>query len=312
MVDKITLQNLSTNAVLIIDKFDSQYVLDTVDWDSPAITFESYRVPYQIGETIAGTPIVGLRNPTITGYVVASNVRKRTTWEQYLIDQQTAIDAYKEVLDRTISVYQDILIEANGFYIKARPTTPVKYSTDETQNNEVLCYFSIELACYTPLFYKDSKQAVLATTAGAFHFPLVLLESGITMGTIMRRQSVSISNEGDTPVGCIIKIAADGGSVVDPRFYNVNTGEYIGFQDVTLDDGDYITITTNVGEENAILHDVSEATNVSVIGNLVAGSEFIKIQQGENYYSYEVDETYANNIQVFVDFTEQYFNIDAM
>ena len=128
----------------------------------------------------------------------------------------------------------------------------------------------------------------------------------------MRRQSMSIENNGDVNAGCVIKISTNGGSVKDPKVYNVNTGDYIGFENVTLQDGDYITITTDIGEENAIKHIAETAENLSVVGSITQGSKFIQIQQGSSFYAYDVGEEYRNNIEVSVMFTEKYFNVRGM
>ena len=51
--------------------FDSPvFVLDSIDWDSPSISMESYRVPFQIGQTLSGVT-VGTRKPTVKGCGVA-------------------------------------------------------------------------------------------------------------------------------------------------------------------------------------------------------------------------------------------------
>lgn len=315
MINKVNILNIVTNNSLELDKAGNKFVLDEIDWDSPSVSMGTYRVPYQVGETLAGV-MVGTRKPTITGYIIADMSKQSTlgmSWTEYYDLQEQMIEESKLVLDKVISIYQNVQIEANDYYLDARPTQPPKYSNNERENNKVLCYFELEFECYSPLFYRSSKTVNLAMVIGKFHFPLVLPKiEKLIFGEIMRRQSINIENNGDANAGCIIKISANGGSVKDPKVYNVNTGDYIGFESVTLQDGDYITITTEIGEENAIKHISETAENVSVVGNITQGSKFIQIQQGNTFYAYDVGEEYRNNIEVQVMFTEKYFNLRGM
>lgn len=315
MINKINVLNTVTNKALEINRNGTEYVLDEVDWDSPSVSMETYRVPYQIGETLAGV-MVGIRKPTIIGYIVADMKEQSflgMNWNEYYKLQEQKIEESKLVLDKLISIYQNVRIEVNGYYLNAKPTQPPKYSVNEMENNEVLCRFELEFECYEPLFYQSSKTIDLALVEGKFHFPLIIPEEkGIILGEVKRRQSMSIENNGDVNIGCIIKITATGGVVKNPKVYNVNTGEFIGFENVTLNDGDYIIINTNIGEENAIKHITEEREDVSVIGNMTKGSKFIQIQHGNNFYAYEVEQEYKNNVEISITFIEKHFNVRGM
>lgn len=315
MISEIIITNVKTGESVTISQSSNQFVLDYVDWDTPIVTMDSYRVPFQIGESISGVT-VGRRSPTIYGYVVSPVTGQSIlgmTWEQYYQMQEQGINDNKEILDRLISVYQDIRIDVGEYHLDCRPTASVKYSSNEQENNEVMCYFAISLDCFDPLFYRDEETYDLASVDAKFHFPLIFPQgSGIVFGEIMKRQSVAIENSGDVDVGCTIVVRSTGGTVSDPRIYNVNTGEYIEFQGVTLDDGDYITITTETGEENAIKHDTSESTDVSIVGNMLEGSTFLRITQGSDMYAYSVDEEQMNNLEVYISFVPKYFNVRGM
>lgn len=315
MIESIKCRNVVTQKEITIEKSAKVFVLDEIDWDSPSVSMESYRVPYQVGQTLAGVT-VGTRKPTVTGYIVAdtSNINSLgKKWSEYLNEQKQQIEESKIELDKMFSIYQDVVIEANGYYITGRPTQPPKYSTKEKENNEIMCYFELEFECYNPLFYSKSKMVGLTTTNGGLHFPLIIpIKEGVVFGKIAKKQSINITNDGNSDVGCTIKVSASGGIVKNPKVYNVNTGQFISFDNVTLQDGDYITITTSIGEENAIQHVAATSTNVSLIGDISVGSEFIQIKQGSYYYAYEVDEQYENNIDVSIEFMERYFNIRGM
>ena len=70
MIDKIVIRNIENGEEQEISSDNPVFVLDSIDWDSPSISMESYRVPFQIGQTLSGVT-VGTRKPTVTGYVVA-------------------------------------------------------------------------------------------------------------------------------------------------------------------------------------------------------------------------------------------------
>lgn len=314
MIKQIRIQNMETNDILEFVADKPPFVIDTIDWDMPSVSMDSYRVPFQVGTTLSGVT-VGTRKPTVTGYITANLEQDEIlgmTWKEYFEKQEKAIQENKMKLDKLISVYQDVLIIVGEYFLKARPTQSPKYSTDMKENNEVLCYFSLEFECYNPLFYKGSKFISLAMISSGFHFPLVIPPEKVIFGEIFRRQSISIENNGDADVGCIIRIKANGGVVKNPKIYNVNTNEFLDFDGVTLDNGDYITIKTDIGEENAVKHDISTATDISVIGNLKPKSKFFQIKQGSNFYAYSVAEDYVNNIEVSIEFTERYFNVRGM
>ena len=314
MIKQISIQNMETNDTLEFIADKPPFVIDTIDWDMPSVSMDSYRVPFQVGTTLSGVT-VGTRKPTVTGYITANLEQEEIlgmTWKEYFEKQEEAVQENKIKLDKLISVYQDVLITVGEYFLNARPTQPPKYSTDVKENNEVICYFSLEFECYNPLFYKGSKLINLAMVSCGFHFPLIIPPEKIIFGEIFRRHSIDIENNGDADVGCIIKIKANGGIVKNPKVYNVNTNEFLEFDGVTLDNGDYITIKTDIGEENAIKHDISTAKDISVIGNLKPKSNFFQIKQGSNFYAYSVAEDYVNNIEVSIEFTERYFNVRGM
>lgn len=317
MVNEISIINSDTLESVLISKYQKPVILDIIDWDSPEISNESYRVPYQIGETFLGST-VGTRNPTITGYIVSEpvDIKSLKSWEEYYNAQEQSIEKTKKLLNKVISIYQDIVISCDGYYLKGRPTQPIVYSYKAEENNEVMCMFSIELKCYNPMFYKDSKFVSLASAEGMFRFPLIMTEETgdeyVVFGEILKKQAVNITNDGDVPSGCVITIKASGGSVTNPSIYNVNKNEGITFYGLRLEDGDTLTINTNIGEESAVHHSLSRSADSSVVANIQKGSKFIQINPGSSLYSYTVQEGEENNVEMGVTYMEWFFNMEKM
>ena len=159
MIDKIVIRNIENGEEQEISSDNPVFVLDSIDWDSPSVSMESYRVPLQVGQTLSGVP-GGTRKPTVTGYIVADTSKIKAlgkTWEEFFDEQEQQIEESKEKLDKLISVYQDVVIKAGEYFLDARPTQPPKYSTERKENNEVMCLFTLEFECYKPLLYSESK-----------------------------------------------------------------------------------------------------------------------------------------------------------
>ncbi len=318
MIETITLINVTKQKNITLSKSSLQFVLDSINWDAPSIESSVYRVPYQIGSTLDNI-VIGTRKPTIEGYVIADTSAidsSGMSWDEYYKRQLDEINNSKEFLDDVIAVYDEVIIVANGYYLKGYPTQPVKYSSEEQENNEVLCKFSAEFECFEPLFYRDSRIVHLAYTISMFHFPWIMTEDKTdeytVFGEIHKRSSLLVENEGNVDVGCTITVKAVGGSVSNPRVYNVNTSEFIEFNGLILNDGETLVIVTETGKENAVKHSIARTSDESVIGLMTIGSEFLKIRRGANYYAYSADEQSMNNIDVTIEYTEKFFNVRGM
>lgn len=309
MIQSMIVTNLTTGDYATFDMCNSHFVIDTIDWDTPAVSLSTYHIPQQIGDNLMSVDI-GSRKPLLTGYVIADSVdATNKAWSEYYEEQRKQINGYKQQLSKLFSPFQDIRIQVDEYYMICRPTTPVKYSYKEKENNEVLCKFSVELLSLNGTFCKDSAAIQMASVQQGFHFPTTF--NSVVFGSLERQDSIKIVNNGDMETGCIISFTANGGSVINPEFYNVRTGQYIGF-DIQLEDGDELIINTNKGEENAIVHDVSASKYISALGNLKTGSEFIQLTQGTTEYSYRTEQGSVNNIEANITYIERYFNIEVM
>lgn len=313
MVKEIRITNVQTDESIVLTKDGKEgYVIDNIDWSSPEVQRQTFKIPYQIGEFVEGQTI-GVRNPSIIGYVIADIEQKSETWEQYLKEQETILEDLKEKLDKVCNIQDDLLIEVNGYKLKARMESPIRYSINEDENNEVLCMFYLQCICYEPMFYKESTNVSLAVIDGKFLFPLEIPKGkDFVFGEIAKKKAVEIKNKGDIDAGCIINIKAIGGIVKNPKIYNINSGEFFELENVQIDDGDYVIINTNVGCEDVYIFKSKQSKKQSLIGFIKNGSSFFKIKRGTNIYAYSVDDMYINNISVSVEFTEQFINIRGM
>lgn len=297
----------------------TQYVLDEIDWDVPSVSFSTYRVPHQIGVSLSGVEL-GTRQPSITGYVV-SRVHGREFlgrgWNEFLEAQLQDVEQKKYELNRVINPLQEIRIVIGEYFIEGRPSSAVKFSNKENENNEVLCMFTIDINCFSPMFrLNKGKQTVLAKLQPKFRFPWILKETGNIMGVVSNQKIINVINNGDCDVGGIIKLEAVGGTVQNPTIFNVGTHEQFMIR-LTLDDGDYLLINTKIGEESVIHHDANyfgtrQSKDENVIGDVLEGSSFFQIKQGSNLYGYSVEHGSNVFVNLTIDMDELFLNLKGM
>lgn len=297
----------------------TQYVLDEIDWDVPSVSFSTYRVPFQIGVSLSGVEL-GTRKPSITGYVV-SRVHGREFlgrgWNEFLEAQLQDVEQKKYELNRVINPLQEIRIVVGEYFIEGRPSSAVKFSNKGNENNEVLCMFTIDVDCFSPMFRLDKgKQTVFAQVQPKFRFPWILKETGNIMGVVSRQKIVNVINDGDCDIGGIIKLEAVGGTVQNPTIFNVDTQEQFMIR-LTLDDGDYLLINTKIGEESVIHHDANyfgtgKTKDENVIGDVLEGSSFLQFKQGSNLYGYSVEEGSDVFVNLTIDMDELFLNLKGM
>lgn len=311
MVSEIKLRNKKTKQELEIGN-NLTVVLDSVNWGMPEISFNSYSVPFQIGSFRTGA-VVRDREIVIQAYIIADvslTSMLGLTWEEYFEKQLEQIEQQKAYINKMFSIYQEVELFVDKYTITGIPESPVKYSAAERENNQVLCLFELALLCNDPMFYRWGRTVELSSMVNMFHFPLVIpYDSGVVFGGVFPRVAALVENEGDVPVGCVITMTAHGGTVEDPKIINVNTNRYIGFDGVTLSDGEYIVINTKKGEESAVKH--TSSSEISLIGNLIEGSEFLQISIGSEYYFYDMDGS-EQNLSTMIEYSENVFNFERM
>lgn len=311
MINEIKLRNKKTKQEIEVND-NSVYVLDSIDWGMPEISFNNYNVPFQIGSFYTGT-VVREREIIIQIYIIADvslTSMIGVSWEDYFKKQLEQIEQKKAVVNKMFSIYQEVELFVGEYAISGIPRSPVRYSKRVAENNQVMCLFELDLMCYDPMFYRYKRKVELSSMVNMFHFPLIMpIESGVVFGEVFPRVAALVENDGDIPVGCIITMTAHGGTVNDPKIINVNTNEYIGFEGVSLADGEYIVIDTRKGKEKAVKH--TSSRDISLIGNLIEGSEFLQISIGSEYYFYDMNGS-EQNLATVIEYSENVFNFEGM
>jgi hypothetical protein len=319
MINKVDLYNVTTKKSISISKDgESSLVLDSIEIEQPEITFETYRTPFQIGESQSSVTI-GKRPVTITGYVIGPVKNSLgMSWEEYYSAQEVNIEAAKRNLNTFVSINKDLKLTFEGeYYLIGRPAGPIEYSDNESENNEVMCMFTIDLTCFFPMFRKGSGSSVDALfVENLFHFPLTIEENNFAFGEVLKgTRAVEINNTGDESCGMTITIIFNGDvSGFSYSIQNTTTDEELRIQfseNKTIKENSYIIINTNSGEEDIILHDSTtseESSVVSAIDLSLDNIAFPKLVVGSNILIIN-DESECDTV---IQYDELYYNISKM
>jgi len=119
-----------------------------------------------------------------------------------------------------------------------------------------------------------------------FEFPFAIEEEGVELSTIDVTASATITNGGQVSTGIRIELRATL-HTLRPRIYNMETGEWIGFN-AELQAGDRLIIDTAQGRKSVTHVRGGERTNY--MSTLMPGSSWLQLEPGQNELTYTVDE----------------------
>ena len=160
MVESIVLVNKSLGTSLPINMATRDYVLENVDWGAIESSNKSYKFINQVGVYVTGTTLES-RTISILGWVVADTIED--------------MKRRKKFLNSFVNPLQRIDLQYNEYRIEGIPETSIKYGSEMSENNEVMCKFLINLFCPDPMFYTQNGSYVLAVNwAPKFKFPLII------------------------------------------------------------------------------------------------------------------------------------------
>lgn len=241
MVENITLRNISTSAVLELDKVTTPYyILDSATWGEVEGTHHSYKYVNQVGVYVTGTSL-GTREVEITGWIIADT-------EEQMTDR-------KAMLNRFVNPQQAIELSYKTYRLNFLPNSSIRYSATIAENNEVICKFKISGMAADPLFKNDHEDRIAAaSTKPMFHFPLIMnkIEQNPPAAIFGVREPsliVSVFNSGAVGTGMRIVFKALG-TLTGPSLINVYNREYFKLN-VELHAGDIVEIYTNIGEKKS-------------------------------------------------------------
>lgn len=151
----------------------------------------------------------------------------------------------------------------------------------------------IGIKCPMSLFRSTTETLTdFSSLENMFAFPFAIEENGIPFSESVLGQQKSIINGGDVETGIVIRLHAIG-IVLNPKIYNVDTGEYM-ILNLEMQPGDEIIINTRKKEKSIRM--ISDGVESNVVGTLSSGSTWFNLVPGDNVFTYESDE-FSENLQ---------------
>lgn len=162
---------------------------------------------------------------------------------------------------------------------------------------------TLNLYCPDPYFYDISDFGQnIAGIQPVFGFPWkATLANGITMGYFMFSDSTIFENKGDRKVGLKVIFKADRGDATNIQFTNLKTGQFIKLNNIRLNKGDILEISTIQGSKHILKN------GINVYGNIDRLSDFFSLDIGDNLLQYDA-ETGKTNLDVYLYYTPVYSN----
>lgn len=155
----------------------------------------------------------------------------------------------------------------------------------------------IVIECPQPLFNGSALSVQeFSNVQALFEFPFSIPQAGIQFSEILPYVEKSIINDGDVETGVVIEVKAVG-PVVNPKIYDVDTNESF-ILNMTMSEGDLITINTRRGEKSVKLTSGGVTTNI--VGYLQDGSTWFNLLPGDNVFTTNAT---ANPENMLVTFT---------
>lgn len=167
--------------------------------------------------------------------------------------------------------------------------------------------FTIQLLCCDP-FWREEKEsrADIASWIGAFEFAVEIpQDTGMELGYREPSLIVNVYNSGDVKCGMRVDFRATG-TVTNPKILNVDTGEYIKFNNLSLIAGDVLTISTYYGKKTITL--TQSGTTSDGFRYLDVDSTYIQLSLGDNLFRYEADSN-AESLEVSIYHNNKYLGV---
>lgn len=292
MIESLVLTNTVTLQSVLLDKNDSELVLDEADLGTVEGTHHSYKYVSQVGVYIDSTTLEQ-RTVAISGWVIG--------------DTYDELKANKEVLNRLVNPLHTIdAVIQDKYKLSFKPDFSVKYSVSYEENNEVLCKFLIQGTCADPMFTtKDKQTALIASIIPKFRFPLVIPQNkGILMGLREPSLLATLNNGGDIDTGLLITFSCTS-TVTNPSLLNVDTREFIKINK-TMSAGEQIIVFTGSGEK--YIKGIVSGEESNYFKYMDFDSTWLQLHTGENILKYDADDN-VDGLEVLISFLPKYLEV---
>ena len=207
------------------------------------------------------------RNLLLTVYLKRDIGRARRNLYRWLTSKQYIKVYYQE---------EDLDVYAEG-YVETAEVNP----WEQEQN------LAASIICPMP-YWRDVAETYTDASKvyGLLEFEFAIEEDGVELSVEDKAQSTIVKNSGTVASGVTFLLTATF-RTVNPRIYNMDTGEFIGFN-VVLEPGDRLEVCTIIGKKR--VYHIRGGVRSNYINTVMDGSEWLETTPGENEYSYTVEE----------------------
>lgn len=245
---------------------DPRYVPILSGTAPPAATINRAKVALADG-TRYNSATVGERNLLLTVYLVRDIARARRNLYRFVATKQY-IKVYYTADDLSVCI--------DG-YVETAECDPW------TQEQSM----AVSIICPQP-FWRDLTETYTnaSNVEKLFEFPFAIESDGVELSAVDNANSTTVLNDGTVQTGLRFEIVATVRSL-QPRIYNLETGEYMGFY-VDLFPGERLVVNTTNGSKS-VTH-IADGVETNYIHTIMEGSVWHQLAPGATEYSYTVDE----------------------
>lgn len=167
--------------------------------------------------------------------------------------------------------------------------------------------FTVQLLCLDPFWREESESRDdIASWIGSFEFEIEIpIATGVELGYREPSLIVNVYNSGDVKTGMRVDFRATG-TVTNPKILNVDTGEFIKFNNLTLLAGDVLTVSTYYGKKQINLK--RNGLTSDAFRYLDVDSTYIQLALGDNLFRYEAEDN-AEGLEVSIYHNNKYLGV---
>lgn len=155
----------------------------------------------------------------------------------------------------------------------------------------------ISIICEDPYFSEtEDLTTVFGDVVPMFQFPFAIPAEGVVFSVLEKNTRQTIFNSGEVETGIIIELFAYG-EVVNPVIYDTLAKTQMALN-FTMQQSDKIVIDTNTRKKSITLIRSGKQTNL--LGYMRPDSVFLKLQPGDNVFTYDCDSGVSNLQLTFI------------
>lgn len=316
MVTKVVVTNTNIDEKVTFDYDDTTFLIndESIDWGTASAKHNSYEFPNQVGKQVLSTNI-DERDISIHGYIIPDDFEYYgMTMNQVWQRSVESINEKKMFLAKIFNPLDVIRLQMGKYYIEGKPNSSIAFGNAYSQNNEVVCEFSVSLYCNEPMFkYDGTLITTLSGVEPKFHFPLIFKtetdlegnksEVGIIFGIRLGYRVIMADNPGSIEIGAKFIMEALG-EVKNPVISNAKTGESFKLSRI-MEEGEKIIVTTNEGHKSVI--GIKDRKEENYFKYWVMGNKYLKLKPGSNLFTYTADDETWNLLDVKIELKPEYF-----